>query len=160
VDFGSIRSGHEQDRPLAFHVVVAGQLSPTSRLVSQVDQFGKPRLSLIVSVENPRAEPHKWTPAGRLKTSGPISLSRNVPDGDFLPDNALPQRRHDRARAAVTNAAIIGELAMTNLSIKVTAAPPAGWTYFRFGDPARAIPPHRVCAPTTPKSPSAPTSDD
>ncbi len=134
VDFGSIAPGTNKIARWLFTSSLQGSFTNFSASFSQVDQFGKPRLSLIDSVEIHELN-HIVDAGGPFEDFRPDFLVNDVPDANFLPDTLYLSDSTIVPVAAVTNAAIIGALAMTNLSITVTATPPSGWTYFRFGDP-------------------------
>jgi hypothetical protein len=134
VDFGRIDPGTNAIARWLFTSSIQGSFTNFSASFSQVDSFGKPRLSLIRSVEIHELT-HIVQADRAFEDNRPDFLVNDVSDQDFIPDTLYLSDGSIVPVSAVTNGAVLGTLADTNLSITMTSAPPAGWCYFRFGDP-------------------------
>jgi hypothetical protein len=136
VNFGQIPAGTNKIARWLFASSLQGSFTNFSASFKQVDQFGKPRLSLIKSVEIHELT-HIVDGNGPLADGRPDFLVNDQPDPDFLPDTIYLSNDTTNSVAAVTNANVTGTLGGGNLSVTVSAAAPAGWSYFRFQDPGQ-----------------------
>jgi hypothetical protein len=134
VNFGSIAPGTNSIARWLFSSTVQGSFTNFSASFSQVDSFGKPRLSLIKSVEIHQLS-HIVDADGSFEDSRPDFLVNDVLDPDFLPDSLYLSSGEIVPVSAVTNSTLTGELSSSNLTVTVSATMPAGWTYLRLGDP-------------------------
>jgi hypothetical protein len=136
VNFGSIDPGTNKTARWLFTSSVQGSFTNFSASFSQVDQFGKPRLSLVRSVEIHELN-HIVDAGGPFADGRPDFLVNDASDPDHLPDTLYLSDGSTNAVVVVTNAAVTGTLGGGNLAVTLTSAPRAGWTYFRFPDPGQ-----------------------
>src|SRR5256885_328908 len=134
VNFGQIASGTNKSARWRFTSSLQGSFTNFSASFKQVDPFGKPRLSLIRSVEIHELT-HIVDGNGPGADGRPDFLVNDVSDPDLLPDTLYLSDGSTNAVAAVSNATITGTLGGGNFSVAMTAAAAGGWSYFRFQDP-------------------------
>ena len=136
VNFGQIASGTNKSARWLFTSSLQGSFTNFSASFKQVDPFGKPRLSLIRSVEIHELT-HIVDGNGPGADGRPDFLVNDVSDPDLLPDTLYLSDGSTNPVAAVSNATITGTLGGGNLSVAMTAAAAGGWSYFRFQDPGQ-----------------------
>ncbi|MBU6399153.1 MAG: hypothetical protein KGS61_02445 [Verrucomicrobia bacterium] len=134
VNLGEIDPGTNRIARWLFTSSLQGSFTNFSASFSEVDQFGKPRLSLIRSVEIHELT-HIVDAPGPFEDGRPDFLVNDVPDPDLLPDTIYLSDGSTQSVSAVTNPAVLGALSATQLSLTVTSVPPAGCSYFQFPDP-------------------------
>ncbi|HZR18708.1 MAG TPA: CARDB domain-containing protein [Verrucomicrobiae bacterium] len=137
-DFGSIDPATNKIARWLFTSSLQGSFTNFSASFSQVDQFGKPRLSLVRSVEIHELT-HIVDADGTFEDGRADFLVNDVSDPDFLPDALYLSDGSVVAVSAVTNAVVTGALNGTNLTINVSATLPGGWSYLQFGDPGPGL---------------------
>jgi hypothetical protein len=134
VDFGGIDPGTNKIARWLFLSSIQGSFTNFAASFSEVDSFGKPRLSLIRSVEIHELT-HIVDAPSPFEDGRPDFLVNDQSDPEFLPDTLYLSDSSVAHVAAITNAVVSGALNGTNLTLTVTGPAPAGWVYFRFGDP-------------------------
>jgi hypothetical protein len=134
VDFGGIAPGTNRIARWLFISSLQGSFTNFSASFSEVDAFGKPRLSLVRSVEIHELT-HIVDAGGVFEDSRPDFLVDDTPDPNHLPDTLYLSDGRIVPVTAVTNVNLAGTLTGTNLSITAALVPATGWSYLRFGDP-------------------------
>ena len=137
VDFGGIPPGTNKIARWLFISSLQGSFTNFSASFSEVDAFGKPRLSLVRSVEIHELT-HIVDAGGTFEDYRPDFLVDDTPNPNHLPDTLYLSDGTIVPVTALTNGSPSGTLSGTNLSITVTVVPATGWNYFRFGDPGRS----------------------
>ncbi len=134
VNFGEIDPATNKIARWLFTSTLQGSFTNFSASFSEVNQFGNPQLSLIKSVEIHELS-HIVDAGGPFEDGRPDFLVNDIPNADHLPDTLYLSDGTITNVSVVTNVTVTGALSPANLSVQMTAAPPAGWTFFQFADP-------------------------
>src|SRR5205814_7041012 len=98
------------------------------------DPLGKPRLSLVRSVEIHELS-HLVNADRSFEDGRPDMLVNDAPDNGLLPDTLYLSDGSIVPVSTADNIVLNGSVDAGNLSVTVSASAPAGWTYLRFEDP-------------------------
>ncbi len=134
-DFGDVPPGQRRTGTWLMTSSLQGLFIDYKATFEHLDGFGDPRLSLIKQVEIHEMI-HMVEALGTLSDGQPDFLVNDVADIRDLPDTIHLSDGTTAPVALLETGTASGAPAPGSLSVQISAAPGAGWTYLRIPDPA------------------------